>query len=506
MSLRFVLFRLLVLVTALTVVLTGAAAAALAAPAAGAGAAELDPAALDAYIAAQMAKHGLPGVALAVTRGTDVVVLKAYGTAGAGRPLTPQTPMYIGSQSKSFTALAVAQLAEQGLVDVQAPVQTYLPWFRVAEAEASARITVSHLLHHTSGLSESGFLAVLPDAAGIEDLTRALASARLTAPVGAKFQYFNYGYDVLAAIVEAVSGQSYERYLQEHILDPLGLTRTYTDPAAAQAAGLAQGYSRFFGFVVPRAQPHRRYEIAAGYIMSTAEDLARYAIALNNDTVYGQARLLEPGGLQRLFRPVQGYGWGWFVESGHLYHGGANETFKTFVDLYPAQRLGIVLLINEGYLLDHYLSAEQVFAGVQAIVLGGPPPAVEAGWSVPVLGWLLLAFVLALGAFQTFNVIALRGWRERARAWSPARRAWDVAVSFLIPSVILAVVFWQVQGFFGYRFNLTYQLRTMGDTLPDISLLCLLGTVPDYAQGVVKLIWLVGSGHPSRLAAVEVKP
>ncbi|MBL8057261.1 MAG: beta-lactamase family protein [Anaerolineales bacterium] len=472
-------------------------------PAAAAPAAA-DWAALDAFVTAQMAKHGLPGVALAVTRGTDVVYLKAYGTAGAGRPLTPQTPMYIGSQSKSFTALAVAQLVEQGKIEVEAPVQTYLPWFRVADPEASGRITVSHLLHHTSGLAEGGFAASLPDTASSEAAARALATARLTEPVGTKFQYFNFGYDVLAAIVEAVSGESYERYLQAHLLDPLGLTHTYTDPALARQAGLAQGYSRLFGFAVPRAQPHRRYEVAAGYIISTAEDLARYAIALNNDAAVGDTRLLQPGGLQRLFQPVQGYGWGWFVEPGRIYHGGANETFKTYVTLYPLQKLGLVVLINEGYLFDHYISAEQVYGGVAAIVRGFPPPAVAPGWSTQVMGWLLLAFVLALGAFQTFNVLSLRTWRARARTWSPARRAWDMAVSFLIPSVILAVVFWQVRGFFGYRFNLAYQLRTMWANLPDISLLCLIGTVPDYAQGLVKLFWLVGPGaRPA--AAAEVR-
>jgi CubicO group peptidase (beta-lactamase class C family) len=153
--------------------------------------------------------------------------------------MTPQTQMLIGSQSKSFTALAIAQLAEQGKLDLNAPVQTYIPWFRVADETASARITVNHLLHHTSGLSDSGFGVVLPDDATPEQAVRSLAQAQLTAPVGSKHQYFNLGYTTLAYIIELVSGQSYADYVQAHILAPLGMDSSTADPARCRpGAGL----------------------------------------------------------------------------------------------------------------------------------------------------------------------------------------------------------------------------------------------------------------------------
>ncbi|MFN2227255.1 MAG: serine hydrolase domain-containing protein [Anaerolineae bacterium] len=454
---------------------------------------DIDLAAIDDYIQAQMDKHNLKGVALAITQGDEILYLEGYGTAGQGRPMTPQTPMYIGSQSKSFTALAIAQLAEQGLVDVQSPVRTYIPWFAVADEAASARITVSHLLHHTSGLSDAGFLTILPENASIEDAVRALASARLTAPIGQRHQYFNLGYDVLAYIVETVSQQPYAEYVQAHIFDPLQMAHTYTDPALVAQNGLSQGYSRFFGFPIAVRQPSPRYELAAGYLISSAEDMAHYAITMSNDGVYEGTRVLSSEWMRQLFRPVYGYGMGWFVEPGHIYHGGANETFKTFVDLYPQRNLGIVLLINQGYMLDHFISAEQLFAGVEALVLGEPVPAVSAGWSVKVIGWALLALVLGLIVFQARNIYHLRDWRERAARWSPARRAWDVAISFLIPTAILIVVFSQVKAFWGDRFNLTFQLLMMARTLPDITILMIVGSVPDYAQGVTKLYWVLRS-------------
>jgi CubicO group peptidase (beta-lactamase class C family) len=452
---------------------------------------DIDFEALDAYITGQMSKHGIRGVSLAVTSGTGIVYLKGYGSAGGGRPMTPQTPMYIGSQSKSFTGLAVAQLIEQGKIDPNDPVQKYIPWFRIMDDSASKKITVNHLLHHTSGLSEAGFTAMLPDGATKEDAVRALASAELTAPIGVKHQYFNVGYDVLAVVIQNVSGLAYEEYIQKNIFDPLDMARTYTDPDLARDNGLSQGYSRFFGFVVPQRQPHRVYEVSAGFIISTAEDMAHYAIAMDNGGLYRGRQLLSFAGMDRLFSAMQGYAMGWFVEPGHIWHGGANETFKTYVDIYPLRDRSLVLLINQGYMFDHLISSPQIFEGVQAIVLGQRPPAVSKGGSVKYMGWGLLAFVLVLGMVQTRNVLSLRGWRGRARNWSAARKAWDTALSFLIPTLILIVVFSQVKAYMGYRFNLTYQVVTLFRTLPDIAALMVLGSVPDYVQGSIKLFWMV---------------
>jgi CubicO group peptidase (beta-lactamase class C family) len=457
-----------------------------------------DAEALDAYISGQMEKHEIQGISIAVTSKTEIVYLKSYGTAGGGRPMTPQTPMYIGSQSKSFTGLAVAQLIEQDKIKLNEPVQTYIPWFKVADEEASQSITIRHLLHHTSGLSEAGFTVILPDDATNEDAVRALAFAELTAPVGTTFQYFNVGYDVLAVVVQNVSGMTYEEYIQKNIFDPLEMAHTYTDPELARANGLSQGYSRFFGFTMPQAQPHRNFEVAAGYIISTAEDMGHYAIAMNNDGMYNGKRVLSSKDMDMLFYAENGYGMGWFVEDGHVYHGGANETFKTFVDLYPSHDMSIVLLINQGYMLDHYISAPQVFDGVEAIVLGRTPPPLTEGWSVKYMGWALGLFVLGLSALHIRNFRALRGWTERAKWWSAPHKAWDVAVSFLIPTMILLVVFSQIKAFYGYRFNLTYQMLIMSRTLGDITVLMLVGSVPDYVQGFVKLFWvLTGKTRPS---------
>jgi CubicO group peptidase (beta-lactamase class C family) len=115
-----------------------------------------DFAAIDAFVEAEMRAARIPGMALGIVQGDRIVHLHGFGVADpSGRRVTPQTPFHIASVTKPFTALAIMQLVEQGTLDLDAPVQRYIPWFRVADPDASARITIRHLLTHTSGLQDS---------------------------------------------------------------------------------------------------------------------------------------------------------------------------------------------------------------------------------------------------------------------------------------------------------------------------------------------------------------
>lgn len=148
-------------------------------------------AAVDAYLQQQIRRLRIPGLALAIVEGDRIAYTRGFGCARPrGETPSPQTPFVLGSTTKSFTALAVMQLAEDGRVDLDAPAQRYLPWFRVAEPQASAEITVRQLLNQTSGLPTIPGMDLLadlddtPDAAerqakGLAGLTLSLARRRL---------------------------------------------------------------------------------------------------------------------------------------------------------------------------------------------------------------------------------------------------------------------------------------------------------------------------------------
>jgi CubicO group peptidase (beta-lactamase class C family) len=133
---------------------------------------------IDAYIDQQMQRLNLPGVSLAIVEGDQIVHLRGFGRARPGGEVpSPQTPFFIGSTTKSFTALAVMQLVETGKIDLDAPVQRYLPWFKLADPQAAAQVIVRHLLNQTSGLPLSPGWQSLADFDDRPDATERQARA-----------------------------------------------------------------------------------------------------------------------------------------------------------------------------------------------------------------------------------------------------------------------------------------------------------------------------------------
>lgn len=450
----------------------------------------VDGAAIDAFVATEMRRHAIPGVAIAVTDGSEIAYAQGYGTAGAGRPLTPDTPMYIGSTSKAFTGLAIMQLAEQDRIELDAPVRRYLPWFDLADPEAAESITLRHLLSHSSGLSDLQYVegARLPDDASIGAGVRDLRHAQPIDPPGTAFHYFNPGYAALGAIVEEVSGQSYGAYLRQHILAPLGMNRTFTDPDAAEAAGLAHGHALMFGVPVPRTQAFRAYGLPAGYIQSTANDMARFLIAMNGRGRYQDERVLSISGmleLERPYGPGEFYAMGWMVGTHRgealIQHGGANEFFTSEAMRLPDRGLGLVVLIDQGYLPSAFTAYPELAYGLLDVLMGFQPstpalPMRYAGYGLGLLLLILLAVWLrALRRLPT--------WRQRTDGWSDTRRYADVAMHVLLtPAIFVAVMFgmraWMDRG---------TSLRGMADAIPDVALVLALSYAVDLAQAAYKV-------------------
>ncbi len=250
-----------------------------------------DFAAIDSVFQRELRRGHIPGAALVIVKADRIVHVRGFGIADpSGRAVTPQTPFYLGSTTKSITAMALLQLVEEGRIELDAPVQRYLPWFTLADSAVSRTITVRDLLVHRGKIParySERFLAEDDTAStSAEEHLRWLADKK---PVEG-FQYNNLGFDALGLIVEAASGQPYAEYLRRRVFIPLGMRHTWTERRDAMRDGLAAGYAIALGRAIPYRMPANRGALASGYLMASAEDIGRYLIAhTNKGVVPGQA-------------------------------------------------------------------------------------------------------------------------------------------------------------------------------------------------------------------------
>ena len=415
--------------------------------------------AVDNYLTAQMKTAHIPGLSVAIVQGDQLVYQKGYGQADAsGRAVTPQTPFIIGSISKTFTALAVLQLVEAGQVALDAPAQRYLPYFRVADPQAAAQITVRHLLTHTSGLPQKAdtFLWTDQDAGVLERSVRYLRTVKLARPIG-QFGYSNANYQTLGLIVQTVSGQSYEAYIAQRIFAPLEMQTSFASQEEAQRHGMASGYQWMFGFPVPATLPYIRAELPAGFLICSAEDMAHYLIAQLNGGQYHDRSILSPQGIAFLQTRSAGvpYGNGWDNGGTLVNQDGATANYQASVFFDPQAKVGVFLAANVMNGLDGLSSPRGAvtFAAIttrgmahSVLNLATQQPLPDQGVGIARISLLFDLLVLALT-----GVLALAFWRVPRRyrrlgqrgiaRWSElARRSgWIAALHFAWPAALVYV-------------------------------------------------------------------
>lgn len=401
---------------------------------------------MDDFINHQMLRHGIPGVAVAITQGDEIVYLKGFGYAAPNKAMTPDTPMFIGSLSKSFTSLAIMQLQEQGKLNVDDPVVKYLPSFRIADPEASQQITVRNLLNLASGLSDFSYLPEHDADVSTLDSLAYLRDAELSAPIGKSFQYFNPNYAILGAIVESVSGMPYGEYVENTIYQPLDMNNSYTDHAEATSAGLPQGYGNFFGFSIQRRQTFRVYDLPAGYLMMSVNDLSRYLRAQLHEGIFNGKRILSAAGVSDMHTPQPGldvpYGMGWFAYEKFglqfIEHGGTNENFHTAGILLPEKEMTIAILSNKNSIFHALFGNQQLNDGVVAIAAGLPLP--QGGFPIRLIGYLMLTGFIINLAMVIRSLTRLNRWYRKFSIKNTAAKIWDIGSHFIIPVLLILLL------------------------------------------------------------------
>ncbi len=437
----------------------------------------LDIEAIDTYIKNHMAEHKIPGLALSIVHNDEIVYTQGYGIAGPdGAPVTPQTPFFICSLSKSFTALAIMQLIEAGKIDLDGSIKKYLPWFTLADPEEANQITIRHLLSQTSGISEltglKDFLSDDIEDDALERGIRELSDTRLNRPVGKSFEYCNTNYTILGLIVQVVSGQSYEFYIKEHIFSPLDMTNSYTSKTEAEAQGLATGYTYFLGRPITRPKtPYSRRWLPAGGLMSSAEDMGHYLIAQVNNGKYRDVQILSPEFIALMRQPVNSakvndssYVSAWWTklveEEPFFYHDGNSSNSHSDIAFSSKRGWGIVVLINYGGVLtiQHILGApaNEVLRIASGNDIGNTPPDIS---SFVMVFFGIVIFIILLNILF-WGVFYWRRWHRNRQL----RFMWQ----FILPLVLDIVLVWYIMIFTPKQLPTT--LSVLLSLAPDVGL------------------------------------
>ena len=349
----------------------------------------------------------VPGAVLAIVRGEEVIFARGFGVADIEKktPVTPDTPFFIGSTTKAFTATLVGMLVDEGRMQWDDPVEKYLPEFKLAvqSKEPNDRATLRDVLSHRTGFTRMAFLEINRGLSSDEILRRA-SSVEALAPFRQRFLYNNVHYLAAGSAAGVAAGTSWHALMQERILAPLGMTATRTsfreawnDPRTArgyrwdEAAQAVRPVTLEMGINVDGVAP-------AGAISSTARDMTSWLRFLLRQGVHGGKALISPAALTTTWTPqipiggTDAYGLGWFVRKWQgqrlIEHGGSITGYSAEVGLLPDSNIGFVVLTNTQSALPSI--ATQL---VPQHLLGELPPAAgDAGDLKPYLGRYIANF------------------------------------------------------------------------------------------------------------------
>ncbi|MGI9069393.1 MAG: serine hydrolase domain-containing protein [Pyrinomonadaceae bacterium] len=334
---------------------------------------------VDDYVERQLRQLHIPGLSLAVVRNGTIIKARGYGLANVegNLPSTKDTVYEIGSITKQFTATAVMMLVEEGKVSLDDKITKYFP----AAPETWSRITVRHLLNHTSGIQNH---VAVPDFPNLfqtnltrDQLIKLFFKLPLEFQPGETWAYDNTGYYLLGIIVEKASGKYFWQFLDERIFRPVGMTSTRNTNAQPIVTNRASGYEWVNKKFERRPVLAPFIAFSAGAILSNVEDMAKWDAALHTE------RLLKRSSLEQMWTPAktnQGalasfdYGYGWFIDTYHghrvVQHSGGTPGFSSVIYRFVDSQLTVIILTNHADRIVDQLAID--IAGIYVPALARP--------------------------------------------------------------------------------------------------------------------------------------
>lgn len=316
---------------------------------------------LDKDLNRYMDLYGLVGLTASVVVDGELAYTGAFGVKNkvTGAPMTLDAVFHSASVSKPFAATAVMHLVERGKLDLDKPVVTYLPYFKLGSGDYH-NITIREILTHRSGMPDvEDYQWDQPqlDKGAAERFVRSIANEKPIGPRGGQYDYSNMAFDVLADVIYKVSGQPYEDYLKQHILIPAGMKNsTFYYPEVPKRQATSPHETEKMKISVRKVYPYNRRHAPSSTLNTTALDLAAWGILnLNRGTINGK-RLLKPESYRELFKaqaPANGdakVGLSWFLYDfeGHqmIGHSGGDPGYRSQFAMIPDKGIAVALLCN----------------------------------------------------------------------------------------------------------------------------------------------------------------
>lgn len=441
---------------------------------------------IDEEITQNMQRFNIPGMAFVLANENGIVYAKGYGLQGQGgdQPVDAATNFQIGSISKVFTSLAIMQLRDEGLIQLDAPVTNYLPWFTTEDTSLSDLITIHDLLNHTSGLpgrlnthdvksSDADTIAV--------QIKRKLQKVQLVASPGTTYEYTNMNYDLLQLIIEKVSGQSFPDYMNHYIFQPLDMNRT----SFSREAGLdnsATGHRYIWGELRPFHEQPAFATLGSAGLATNAEDLGAYISFLLTSSAGVDSSVLRSESLHEMHTAVIsdhsiGYGFGWEITANTVEKKGGLPGFTANLIVLPGKSYGFALLANS----KQNITDETNFN--IARILEGASPGYLANDDFPTIS-LENKLILYISAFLT--LIALLMWLPVV--FGPAGKKGGFC--FVKPSLPAVLICFVLNGF--VLVSVLYYIYIYVPYESGVPALHRLTTAPDTVNGLMLLsgAWL----------------
>jgi CubicO group peptidase (beta-lactamase class C family) len=319
---------------------------------------------LDAWIEQEMQRWQIPGLAVAVVKDDSVVYARGFGVRRLGEPepVDEHTLFGVASTTKAMTAAALALLVDEGRVSWDNPVVRHLPGFALSDPWVTRQVTIRDLLTHQVGVGRitGNRLRYLPNRSREEVIYRMRFHA-FERPFRSGYVYSNVMYMVAGEVIPAVTGQSWDEFVQQRLFRPLGMTRSSTSfTAIADGENAAWPHQEIDGRVQPI--PRRNFDVVgpAASVNTSVREMAQWIrLQLGEPGVYGGERLISEAAMREMYRPqvalggnpLEGssfaaYGLGWSLSQRDgrwiTQHGGATDGMNTTLVLVPAENLGVV--------------------------------------------------------------------------------------------------------------------------------------------------------------------